>query len=76
MKLQKYLCAENGGGTIVVANRTKASGWETFRVSFEYCQFFSFSSNKLLNIIRNSHTINSGPRLPSLKSGRSFAVGR
>nr|ADD09589.1 unknown [Trifolium repens] len=32
MKLQKYLCAENGGGTIVVANRTKASGWETFRL--------------------------------------------
>jgi len=31
-KLQKYLCAENGGGSIVVANRTKASGWETFRV--------------------------------------------
>ncbi|CAJ2677015.1 unnamed protein product [Trifolium pratense] len=32
VKLQKYLCAENGGGTIVVANRTKASGWETFRL--------------------------------------------
>ncbi|XP_027366047.1 probable glucan 1,3-beta-glucosidase A [Abrus precatorius] len=31
-KLQKYLCAENGGGSIVVANRTKASGWETFRL--------------------------------------------
>lgn len=33
-KLNKYLCAENGGGTIVVANRTSASGWETFRVCF------------------------------------------
>ncbi|XP_061345004.1 probable glucan 1,3-beta-glucosidase A [Gastrolobium bilobum] len=31
-KLQSYLCAENGGGTVVVANRTKASGWETFRL--------------------------------------------
>ncbi|KAJ1412851.1 Glycoside hydrolase, family 5 [Sesbania bispinosa] len=31
-KLQKYLCAEQGGGTIVVANRTRASGWETFRL--------------------------------------------
>ncbi|KAH1251074.1 putative glucan 1,3-beta-glucosidase A [Glycine max] len=31
-KLQKYLCAEHGGGSVVVANRTKASGWETFRL--------------------------------------------
>ncbi|KAK7358947.1 hypothetical protein VNO77_00888 [Canavalia gladiata] len=31
-KLQKYLCAEKGGGSIVVANRTRASGWETFRL--------------------------------------------
>jgi len=29
----KYLCAESGGGTIIVANRTSASSWETFRVS-------------------------------------------
>ncbi|GFZ10029.1 hypothetical protein Acr_21g0006280 [Actinidia rufa] len=28
----KYLCAETGGGTIIVANRTAASGWETFRL--------------------------------------------
>lgn len=28
----KYLCAESGGGTILVANRTAASGWETFRL--------------------------------------------
>ncbi|XP_027939305.1 probable glucan 1,3-beta-glucosidase A [Vigna unguiculata] len=28
----KYLCAESGGGTILVANRTVASGWETFRL--------------------------------------------
>ncbi|KAJ6307107.1 hypothetical protein OIU78_022234 [Salix suchowensis] len=26
----KYLCAEAGGGNIIVANRTSASGWETF----------------------------------------------
>ncbi|KAF5749821.1 hypothetical protein HS088_TW03G00147 [Tripterygium wilfordii] len=31
-KLQKYICAENGGGTIVVANRSSASDWETFRL--------------------------------------------
>ncbi|KVI07317.1 Actin cross-linking [Cynara cardunculus var. scolymus] len=28
----KFLCAELGGGTIIVANRTSASGWETFRL--------------------------------------------
>ncbi|CAJ1971790.1 unnamed protein product [Sphenostylis stenocarpa] len=27
---RKYLCAESGGGTVIVANRTAASGWETF----------------------------------------------
>ncbi|KAM4075078.1 hypothetical protein ACB094_10G142300 [Castanea mollissima] len=26
----KYLCAEIGGGTVIVANRTAASVWETF----------------------------------------------
>ncbi|GMY11317.1 probable glucan 1,3-beta-glucosidase A [Fagus crenata] len=31
-KLQKYVSAESGGGTIVVANRTSASDWETFRL--------------------------------------------
>ncbi|KAH7565698.1 hypothetical protein JRO89_XS08G0002200 [Xanthoceras sorbifolium] len=31
-KFQKYVCAESGGGTIVVANRTSASAWENFRV--------------------------------------------
>ncbi|KAL9234244.1 hypothetical protein vseg_009133 [Gypsophila vaccaria] len=28
----KYVCAESGGGTILVANRTSASGWETFKL--------------------------------------------
>lgn len=28
----KYLAAESGGGTIIVANRTSASGWETFKL--------------------------------------------
>ncbi|KAJ3673758.1 hypothetical protein LUZ60_005750 [Juncus effusus] len=27
-----YLSAEQGGGTILVANRTRASGWETFKL--------------------------------------------
>lgn len=29
---KKYLSAEAGGGTIIVANRTAASGWETFKL--------------------------------------------
>ncbi|XP_072972855.1 probable glucan 1,3-beta-glucosidase A [Typha angustifolia] len=29
---EMYLCAETGGGTIIVANRTSASGWETFKL--------------------------------------------
>ncbi|XP_009373176.2 probable glucan 1,3-beta-glucosidase A [Pyrus x bretschneideri] len=28
----KYLAAELGGGSIIVANRTSASGWETFKL--------------------------------------------
>ncbi|KAK1350217.1 putative glucan 1,3-beta-glucosidase A [Heracleum sosnowskyi] len=28
--VKKYLCAELGGGNIIVANRSDASGWETF----------------------------------------------
>nr|XP_043615558.1 probable glucan 1,3-beta-glucosidase A [Erigeron canadensis] len=28
----KFLCAELGGGTIIVANRSSASGWETFHL--------------------------------------------
>ncbi|KAJ6817606.1 putative glucan 1,3-beta-glucosidase A [Iris pallida] len=27
-----YLCAESGGGAAIVANRSSASGWETFRL--------------------------------------------
>lgn len=39
--MERYLCAENGGGTIIVINRMAASGWETFKVkvliSAEFC---------------------------------------
>jgi len=47
-KLQKYLCAEKGGGSIVVANRTRAKGWETFRVgssihTFTFKSFISYT---------------------------------
>jgi len=40
---RKYLCAESGGGTIIVANRTSASGWETFAVrELSYVLYYSF----------------------------------
>jgi glucan 1,3-beta-glucosidase len=28
-----YFCAENGGGSTIIANRTSASGWETFDIT-------------------------------------------
>ncbi|KAK6115464.1 hypothetical protein DH2020_035108 [Rehmannia glutinosa] len=34
VRLNKYLCAENGGGSALVANRDVPKRWETFRVSF------------------------------------------
>ncbi|CAA6664438.1 unnamed protein product [Spirodela intermedia] len=42
----KYLCAEGGGGSVIVANRSSASGWETFklwRVNSTHFQFRVFS---------------------------------
>ncbi|MED6181441.1 hypothetical protein PIB30_019338 [Stylosanthes scabra] len=46
-KLQKYLSAEHGGGSIIVANRTNARGWETFRLWRVNETFFNFRvSNK------------------------------
>ncbi|XP_022773868.1 glucan 1,3-beta-glucosidase A-like [Durio zibethinus] len=41
-KLNKYLCSENGGGTVIVANRDSASGWETFRLWRVNESYFNF----------------------------------
>lgn len=49
-KLQKYLCAEHGGGTIVVANRTKPLHWETFRVGSSTCPI-SISSIYMIHVL-------------------------
>ncbi|QCE00519.1 glucan 1 [Vigna unguiculata] len=67
----KYLCAESGGGTIIVANRTSASGWETFRLwrldenTFRFRvfnkQFVGLDGVKVVavsNISTNSSTFN------------------
>ncbi|KAJ8762685.1 hypothetical protein K2173_011165 [Erythroxylum novogranatense] len=32
VKFNRYLCAESGGGSLLVANRLSASTWETFKV--------------------------------------------
>ena len=48
-KLQKYLCAEHGGGSVVVANRTKALGWETFRVG-SLTDIYTFQEFYLFNV--------------------------
>lgn len=34
VRLNKYLCAENGGGSALVASRDIPKRWETFRVCF------------------------------------------
>ncbi|KAL3619727.1 hypothetical protein CASFOL_034639 [Castilleja foliolosa] len=57
--LGKYLSAENGGGSIIVANRTDASGWESFALwrinanAFNLRvfnkQFVGFDSNGTMN---------------------------
>ncbi|KAK2994226.1 hypothetical protein RJ640_022704, partial [Escallonia rubra] len=39
---RKYLSAESGGGTIIVANRTVASEWETFRLWRSNATTFQF----------------------------------
>ncbi|KAJ8769540.1 hypothetical protein K2173_005143 [Erythroxylum novogranatense] len=48
--LQKYVCAENGGGMEVTVNRDVASSWETFRlwrVSASEFQFRTFQGQFL-----------------------------
>ncbi|KAK0595695.1 hypothetical protein LWI29_009132 [Acer saccharum] len=40
-----YVCAESGGGTIVVANRTSASAWESFRLWRVNETFFNLRVN-------------------------------
>ncbi|XP_054805540.1 probable glucan 1,3-beta-glucosidase A [Prosopis cineraria] len=66
IKLQKFLVAENGGGTGVSANRDSASGWETFTLwrvndsTFNFRvfskQFFGLDAAKKLVATSNSTT--------------------
>ncbi|KAL9267035.1 Glucan 1,3-beta-glucosidase A-like protein [Drosera capensis] len=54
-----YLCAGNGGNTIIVANRTSASGWETFklwRVDQDHFQFKVFH-NQFWGVYNNNKVI-------------------
>ncbi|KAK7301248.1 hypothetical protein RJT34_12109 [Clitoria ternatea] len=59
----KYLCAESGGGTIIVANRTAASGWETFtlwRINEDTFKFRVFNRQFVgldgINVVAISNT--------------------
>ncbi|KAL5820228.1 hypothetical protein ACOSQ3_022110 [Xanthoceras sorbifolium] len=53
-KLQKYLSAEHGGGSIVVANRTKADIWESFKLWRVNETFYNFRVfNKLFVGLEN-----------------------
>ncbi|GFQ06696.1 glucan 1 3-beta-glucosidase a [Phtheirospermum japonicum] len=56
--LGKYLSAENGGGSIIVANRTDASGWESFalwRINETTFNFRVFNKQFVgINTSRNS----------------------
>uniref|UniRef100_A0A803NE05 Mannan endo-1,4-beta-mannosidase n=1 Tax=Chenopodium quinoa TaxID=63459 RepID=A0A803NE05_CHEQI len=45
-----YVCAENGGGSILVANRTSASGWETFKT--ELIKFSSVIRARYMKSLR------------------------
>ncbi|KAL5559052.1 hypothetical protein UlMin_035263 [Ulmus minor] len=52
---KKFLCAELGGGSTIVANRSSASGWETFRlwrVNEKTFQFRVFN-NQFVGLKRN-----------------------
>ncbi|KAK9741073.1 hypothetical protein RND81_03G079400 [Saponaria officinalis] len=51
----KYVSAESGGGTVLVANRTSASGWETFKLWRIDEKTFNFRvfSNQFLGVQSN-----------------------
>ncbi|KDP32695.1 hypothetical protein JCGZ_11987 [Jatropha curcas] len=56
----KYLCAELGGGTLIVANRTSASGWETFRLWRINATTFNFRvfNNRFMGLDAKSNGAN------------------
>ncbi|KAI8014075.1 putative glucan 1,3-beta-glucosidase A [Camellia lanceoleosa] len=62
----KYLCAETWGGSIIVANRTVASGWETFKEhwnTFIVEDDFNFISSNGINAVRILRRYAKYPRL-------------
>lgn len=44
LKNNLYLSAENGGGSSMIANRTAASGWETFFVEQQFTGVFALKT--------------------------------
>ncbi|EXC06703.1 putative glucan 1,3-beta-glucosidase A [Morus notabilis] len=56
---KKYLAAELGGGTIIVAYRTTASGWETFKLwrINESTFHFRVFNNQFVGLSANGHGV-------------------
>lgn len=69
MKNNLYLSAEGGGGSVCVANRTSASGWESFDITFlsdNEVQLKSFDGNYLgVDEMSSQSTLVATATLPS-----------
>lgn len=59
----KYLCPDNGGGSIIVANRFIPSSWETFKVGDLFHQYLRFISHTSLRIFIRIKDIGDEKRL-------------
>ncbi|KAK8637303.1 hypothetical protein V6N13_064726 [Hibiscus sabdariffa] len=76
VKLQKYVCAENGGGMDISVNRDSASSWETFtlwRVTESEFQFRT-TQGQFLTSYGNGGTVSATAK--SASSTEAFQVER
>ncbi|KAK8608854.1 hypothetical protein V6N13_024266 [Hibiscus sabdariffa] len=76
VKLQKYVCAENGGGMDISVNRDSASSWETFtlwRVTESEFQFRT-TQGQFLTCYGNGCTVSATAK--SASSTETFQIER
>ncbi|KAL4291273.1 hypothetical protein GQ457_14G003190 [Hibiscus cannabinus] len=76
VKLQKYVCAENGGGMDISVNRDSASSWETFtlwRVTESEFQFRT-TQGQFLTCYANGCTVSATAK--SASSTETFQIER